>query len=267
MSAHAPFTFTLLQAESRSMSVILFTRKHKSQRSRREAEQQGKGDVGGSVFGVGMSVCGQKDCQRLPCEMKHIITLRPAHVWDAGSRMPDAECPSQQPTATATAQRSTSAGQPKKGYTTRQGEAVCRVRSVGCEQLWFVRVNCKILFDMPWIAQAEQRVGLVGDRERRLVCYGSHIDCVCRYVCVCVRSGHKKCVLPPRGQRRGLRASFRWSNPIIKNFKLCTVKRTFKAHTRTRLLAHQCGCECPTLCVCYATVCCVSVCVWGGGMV
>lgn len=91
MSAHAPFTFRLLQAESRSMSVILFTRKHKSQRS-----SKGEKDVGGSVFGVGMSVCGRKDCQRLPCEMKHIITLRPAHVWDAGSRMPDAECPSLQ---------------------------------------------------------------------------------------------------------------------------------------------------------------------------
>lgn len=47
-------------------------------------------------LGVGMSVCGRKDCQRrLPCEMKHIITLRPAHVWDAGSRMPDAKCPAQ----------------------------------------------------------------------------------------------------------------------------------------------------------------------------
>lgn len=77
-------------------------------------------------------------------------------------------------------------------------EADCRARSVGCEQLWFVRVNCKILFDMPWIAQAEQRAGQAGERERGLCAVGATLT-VSVGLSVCVRSGHKKCVLPPRG--------------------------------------------------------------------
>lgn len=73
---------------------------------------------------------------------------------------------------------------------------------MGCEQLWFVRVNCKILFDMPWIAQAEQRVGQAGkkDRERGLCAVGATLT-VSVGMSVCLSEVAIKNVCCPQGVR------------------------------------------------------------------
>lgn len=152
--------------------------------------------------------------KRLPCEMKHIITFESSHHNTcAGYRMPLCLCQRSTFLPLFTTLSHSLYMYRKKGL---HGATFFFGQELSGGQLWFVRVNCEILFDMP---RASKR----------------GFDYVCP-----LQSGHKKWASWSMSCELWAVSwlAFRWSNPIIKNFKLCTMKRTLKAHTRTRLLAH-----------------------------